>query len=136
MYGVDKHRLTKKEKLLNSALSVFLLWWIVHGCWTNLTCDCYTRMSASFIVEKVDMWLLVIQSQAGIHLPFRQQLLFAVMLNQYKLAVLFNGFVLLLALACCMPRRGPVMLLANILLVSTVFGGFEFDKSSGAIVKL
>jgi hypothetical protein len=67
--------------LLNKGLDFLLLAWIINICWTNLTCECATKMFASTIVEKVDMWLSVTQNQLGLCLPFRQRLLFAVMLN-------------------------------------------------------
>ena len=69
-------------------------------------------------------------------LPFRQRLLFVVMLNQQKIAVAANIVLLLLSLAICLRGRKCTILVANMLLFWALFSGFEFNLHSGKIMKL
>ena len=122
--------------VFNRGLDFLLMSWVIYTCWTNLTCECATRMFASTLVDKVDMWLSVSQTWLGVCLPFRQRLLFAVMLNQQKLAVACNVVMLLLSVALCMRMRRLTLVVANLLLAWALFSGFEFDLHSGKILKL
>ena len=64
-------------------------------------------------------------------------MLFSAIKNQYKIAVLLNAALLVLAVLFVFMRGGIAsMMLANFLLGCTVLGGFSFDKKSGELLKL
>ena len=93
-------------------------------------------MSASTIVDKADMWLSMGQNWFGLCLPFRQRLLFAIMLNQYKLAVALNTVTLLISVAVALGARRLAGPLANLLLLWALFAYFHIDKKDGRILKM
>ena len=122
--------------VFNKVLDCMLVGWIVYLTWSNLTCECRTRMFAITVVDKTEMWLSTAQNYFGLCLPFKQSLLFAVMRNQYKIAVIANFLTLFLAVLFALRIKWLAGPLANLLLIWTAFASFDFDIYSGEILKV
>ena len=93
-------------------------------------------MCSSTIVEKTEMWFTFIHNWTGLCLPFRHELLFWVMKNQYKIAVACNVSMLLISLAASVRVRRLAGLVSTLLLMWILFSSFKFDIHFGTIEKL